>query len=181
VRRDTSSPKSVVSDPILSFHRSGFLVASPDSTAYGSLSLKNDLAAGARVERISTPEELQAAKIFPEGLELGDLLNPPMLHNFEGGWAEAAEGVKRCIELVREMGGKVIGGKKAVGVTRGEGEGGKVNGVRFEDGSVMDADIVVLATGSWTAPSFPDLKLDKHVFASGCVHTPAYTSSQLTF
>jgi len=84
----------------------------------------------------------------------------------DSGWAEAGEGVKRCIELVRELGGKVLGGKKAVGVLR-DGEEGKVNGVRFEDGSAFEAYIVVLATGSWTAPSFPELRLDKHVFASG--------------
>lgn len=95
---------------------------------------------------------------------MGDIIQPPMLHNLDGGWAAAADGVKSGMDQVERLGGVIIGGKKARNVLR---EGGKVVGIVFEDESVIKADVIILATGSWTASSFEELGLEKHIFASG--------------
>lgn len=144
--------------------RSGFVILSPDDTAYGDASLRNDQAAGARVKRIDTSEEISS--IFHSEVPLGEAIQPPMLHNLDGGWAAAADGVQRCIRHVVNLGGKVVPGKTAKAIERVDG---KVTGVIFEDGTNISADIIVLATGSWTASSFAQLELEKHVFASGSV------------
>ena len=66
--------------------------------------------------------------------------------------------------LVRGMGGVIIGGKVASSLLR---DGRRVNGVAFKDGFNIEADIVILATGSWTPITFADELLNRHVFASG--------------
>jgi len=85
--------------------------------------------------------------------------------NKEGGWANATRGVARGIELVRELGGSVEGGKVVKALAKDRK--GKTRGVKCADGEEISADLVVLATGSWTASTFPQLNLDSLCVATG--------------
>ena len=84
--------------------------------------------------------------------------------NRDGGWAFAAQGITKMTECVLSMGGKVIGGKDARGLSK---VGGRTTGVKCSDGTTMNADLVVIASGSWTASSFTDLDLENSCLATG--------------
>ena len=72
--------------------------------------------------------------------------------NYDGGWANAAQGIRLMTANVIAQCGKVLPGKSVVGV-------------HFTNGTMFDASLVILATGSWTASSFPDFNLvDKMCF-----------------
>ena len=43
----------------------------------------------------------------------------------------------------------------------------------------MEADIVLLATGAWTASAFPEIGLEKIIFASGFVLHLLFSSSNV--
>jgi len=93
--------------------------------------------------------------------------------NYDGGWAHAEAGVARAMERVRALGGKVLAGKKVVELLKESLTDGnfsqtqQTRGVRCEDGSEYTADIVVLATGAWTALDFPSLLLNEKCLATG--------------
>jgi glycine/D-amino acid oxidase-like deaminating enzyme len=75
------------------------------------------------------------------------------------------------MDKVIALGGRVLAGKDAETLLQHEG---KTSGVRCADGTVFRAQVVILATGSWTASSFPDLRLE-------CVATGQSTATiQLT-
>jgi len=59
---------------------------------------------------------------------------------------------------------KIIGGKNATELIR---QGQKTTGVRCSDGTVFEADLVVLATGSGTGSSFPNLSIGNIFQATG--------------
>ncbi|KAF7984501.1 hypothetical protein HWV62_13647 [Athelia sp. TMB] len=123
-------------------------------------------AAGTDLVTLTSSEALHA--VYPPELRadgLGTMLAPIATYSAAAGSARAAQAVARTIEAVRALGGVVLGGKTACGTVCDDS--GRLTGVRFADGEVMDADWAVLAAGAWTASAFPELGLDKVVFASG--------------
>ena len=84
--------------------------------------------------------------------------------NRDGGWAFAAQGITKMTERVLSMGGKVIGGKDARGLLKVDG---RTSGVKCSDGTTMNADLVVIASGSWTASSFIEIDLKTSCLATG--------------
>jgi sarcosine oxidase / L-pipecolate oxidase len=84
--------------------------------------------------------------------------------NHDGGWANASQGVALMAEKVKSMGAKVRPGK---GVKRLVREDGRTVGVECHDGEILSAALVVLAIGSWTAATFPELNLDTLCLATG--------------
>ena len=74
--------------------------------------------------------------------------------NYDGGWANAAEGVRLMTAGIIAQVGRVIPGKSVVKLLR---QKGTTSGVQFADGTTFDAALVILAAGSWTASSFPNL------------------------
>lgn len=85
--------------------------------------------------------------------------------NSEGGWAEAARAVGILLSRVREMGGKVIENQEVVGFVKDEN--GRTAGVKCRDGRRFEGDRIILTIGSWTASTFPELKLDSQCLATG--------------
>ena len=129
---------------------------------YTNMAYENDVALGARVEPITSPEAFHA--LFPDSADVAVLGEARGFINRDGGWAWASQGVRRAMDHVLAMGGKIVPGKAVVELMR---EGRKATGARCKDGSTFIADLVVLAPGSWTASSFPDLGLNRQCLATG--------------
>ena len=125
-------------------------------------------AAGTDLATLADAAALRA--VYPPELRdggLGSMLAPVATYSAAAGSARAAQAVERTIDAVRALGGTVLGGRAACGTLRDAS--GQLTGVKFADGSVMETDYAVLAAGAWTASAFPELGLDKVIFASGCV------------
>lgn len=101
------------------------------------------------------------------------LLRAHAYMNYDGGWAHAEAGISRAIDRVRALGGTVLAGKKVVELLKepmidgNQSNSLKTKGVRCADGSEFNADIVILATGAWTASDFPDMSLNEKCLATG--------------
>lgn len=105
--------------------------------------------------------------VFPDGVKTGSAFDGAFGYvNFESGWAFATRGIEMLMSRVIALGGKVLGGKAVTGLIRSDG---RTSGVTLADGSSMNAGLVVIASGSWTASTFrhdlPNLD-DKQQFLS---------------
>ncbi|KAI0682765.1 FAD dependent oxidoreductase [Cerioporus squamosus] len=144
------------------YHESGVYCAMQGQDSYIDEAYKNDIAQGARVDELPTPRAVRS--IFPADVNVFVPDNARGFLNHDGGWAFASQGVERMMAKVTSLGGKIIPGKAAVELLKTDG---KAAGVRCADGSVLEADLVVLAVGSWTASAFPELGLDGQCLATG--------------
>ncbi|KAJ7647653.1 FAD dependent oxidoreductase [Roridomyces roridus] len=140
------------------YHESGvFCISGGDSTSdYAHKSYLNDLELGERVEF------MDAADLWmPRMAPLRGYLNR------DNGWANAGQGISVIMNKITALGGRILPGKEAKELIK---EGQKITGVRCSDGTVLEADLVVLATGSWTESAFPAVRQGKLFQASGqCV------------
>nr|GAT57831.1 predicted protein [Mycena chlorophos] len=147
------------------YHESSVLVLGSDTgPAYARESYKNDAAMGLRVEPLQTLDAVRG--IFPETVKTGDFAGLTGYLNRDGGWANAGQGVSILIEKIKHLGGKILPGKSVVEIIH-PGSSLKATGVRCSDGSVFDADLVVLASGSWTASAFPEYSIGDLYRATG--------------
>jgi sarcosine oxidase/L-pipecolate oxidase len=136
--------------------RSGVLVlGSADSTTdYKDKSYANDLEMGQRVVLLNDQSAIR--DIFPSQAQVGDFYQHTGYLNRDSGWANARQGLSILMSKITALNGKILGGKN---VTELIHQGQKTTGVRCTDGTVVEADLVVLATGSWTASTFPDVSV----------------------
>lgn len=132
--------------------------------SYIDKAFENDIAHRARVVTLENPDAIRA--IFPTGLNLSLPHDARGFLNYDGGWAFASQGIERMMYKVSALGGKIIPGKTVAELLRNNGDG-TVTGIRCTDESVLYANIIVLAAGSWTASAFPDLGLDGQCLATG--------------
>jgi sarcosine oxidase/L-pipecolate oxidase len=145
------------------FRRSGVLVIRTDSGGYGNAAYKNDIALGAHL--VDLPDADSIRSIFPVGVPLA-MFSPSTAGylNRDGGWAFAAQGVAKLLDRVKALGAKVVPGQ---GATELAHRAGQVIGVNCAGGKVFEADVIVIAAGSWTACSFPELDLGTRCLATG--------------
>ena len=129
---------------------------------YSDKSYTNDIALGARIEDLTTPEAIHA--IFPPGVPTVSFEGTSGYLNRDGGWAFAEQGVFQLMQKVQKQGAQIIAGKSVVELVKKEGRTG---GVKCADGTAYDADLVVIASGSWTPSSFPTLDLHGKCLATG--------------
>ncbi|KAA1470565.1 FAD dependent oxidoreductase [Dentipellis sp. KUC8613] len=144
------------------YQESGVLVLGSGGTSYATQSYLNDVALGSRIKLLENAESIHA--VFPSDVRTGAFENYQGYLNLDGGWARAADGVSRMTAAVVALGGRVISGKPAVGLLK---EGQKVTGVRCSNGEEINADLVVIAAGSWTASSFTELNVGHECLATG--------------
>lgn len=137
-------------------------------SGYGDGAYQNDVALGVRLKDLKTPEEIKS--IFPSGVKTASFEGSSGYINYDGGWAFASQGVAVLLERVKKLGAVVYPGKGVVDLIKGED--GKTRGVKASDGSSYDADLVVIASGSWTPSSFPKLNLYDKCLATGLVSLP---------
>ena len=146
--------------------RSGVLVLGSSSDIsidnYATKYYENDVVIGSRLHALKDGEAIRS--VFPKGVNVASFEKSSGYLNLDGGWANAAQGIQFMTARVVAFGGKVIPGKSVVKLLR---ENGRTSGVQFSDGTTYDATLVVLATGSWTASSFPDLDFTGKCIATG--------------
>jgi len=148
------------------YHESGVLVLGTSShsakNAYTSKSYDNDVALGSRLDVLKDGAAIRS--VFPRDVKVASFETSAGYFNYDGGWANAAQGVSIMTANVIIQGGKVISRKHATQLLQRDG---KTFGVKCGDGTVFNADLVILATGSWTASSFPDLDFNGKCIATG--------------
>ncbi|KAI1785219.1 FAD dependent oxidoreductase [Ganoderma leucocontextum] len=144
------------------YHESGVYCAMAHTDSYTGRAYENDMAVGAAVETLPHPEAIRL--VFPSTAKVSPADDARGYINRDGGWVFASQGIQRIMDKVASLGGKLVPGKAVSELARSNG---RVSAVQCADGSVYDADLVVLATGSWSASAFPDLGLDSQCVATG--------------
>lgn len=167
----------------LFFNRSGVLVCGIETSLHENRALQNDRKHGARIKRLQTATDCNTSRlatsvaddletvtleeIFDPGVSVGEgISHTHGYFNADGGWANSKRAIERTMELVQKLGGKIIPGKEVLSTIK---DHSRTRGVKCKDGSEFAADMVVLATGSWTASTFPELQLGKRALATGFV------------
>ncbi|KAI0057880.1 FAD dependent oxidoreductase [Artomyces pyxidatus] len=144
------------------YHESGVLVLGSKTAPYASEAYLNDVALGARITDLENDNAIRA--VFPPEIKTGTFENTAGYLNMDGGWAFAAQGVSKMTAQVVAMGGHLLAGKHVTGLLR---ENGKTVGVKLHDGATIAADLVIIATGSWTASTFHDVDLSEKCLSTG--------------
>jgi sarcosine oxidase / L-pipecolate oxidase len=148
--------------------RSGVLVLR-GTTAYGAAALSNDVNHGADILLGNDP---LIRSSFPEDAAVLSNLEHAYL-NQNGGWANATVAMTRMIALAKQLGAQFLTGHALddlVFKTEPGKKGQRVVGIKTANGTVLDADVVILAMGAWTASSLcarSDLGVADKVVASG--------------
>ncbi|KAL5504668.1 hypothetical protein ACEPAH_7331 [Sanghuangporus vaninii] len=164
------------------YYESGVLICGIEADLHGNRAFQNDHKHGAHIKRIATliesdetsrlaPSEankletVTLEEIFDPGVSVGSSISHTHGYfNEDGGWAHSKRAMERAMELVKELGGKIIPGKEVSSTIKDQS---RTRGVKCKDGSEFAADIVILAIGSWTASTFPELKLGRRALATG--------------
>ncbi|TCD64557.1 hypothetical protein EIP91_003914 [Steccherinum ochraceum] len=154
------------------YQESGVLVLGSASASYADKAYANDIALGARIDTLASPDAIRA--VFPSTVKTASFDGLSGYVNHDGGWAQASKSMSILLEKVIAFeGASVIPGKAVTGLLRkADGEAGKERtvGVKCDDGTEYDAELVVLAAGSWMASTFPELDLQEKCVATGqCV------------
>ncbi|RDB25467.1 L-pipecolate oxidase [Hypsizygus marmoreus] len=149
------------------YHESGVVVLGiSDNQAYADEAYQNDLAEGVQLKPLSNAEAIRG--VFSSHVPIAGFDKNSGYLNVDGGWANAGQGLSMMISKVTSLGGKILPGKKVINIAR---DNGSVRHVQCDDGTVYDASLVVIATGSWTPSNFPGLiSRQKYGLATGqCV------------
>ena len=150
-------------------HRSGVMIlgdkGNRNDSDYAALSLENDKAMGARVVQMTDSDTI--ASRFPPGVPLGDMSTLSGYINLDGGWAHATLGIQACMEQIVSLGGQIEGGHHVVGLSYDDAH--RVTGVKLQSGATLTAEVIVIATGSWTPSAFAteNLGLSDRFLATG--------------
>ncbi|KAG7091015.1 hypothetical protein E1B28_010077 [Marasmius oreades] len=156
-----------------SYQESGVLLLgySNGVGTYAHEAYENDVNQGVRVLKLDTDRAVENALKEMLGSQAPssiDFRGMSGYMNYDSGWADAGKGTLAMISRVKALGGEVVGGKTVRKLIRNSD--GLTTGVECVDGCSFDADLVVLATGSWTPSAFPDLGLEMKCVATGqCV------------
>ncbi len=131
------------------FHEDGFLLLSKTSLAPGGFeheSMQTLVARGHAIERItgeSLPRKFPAwsAALYPDGY-----------FNKEAGWIESGKALASMIADATTEGVVVRQGTPVVRLVE---RGGVIRGVETASGEILEADVVLVASGAWTPSLVP--------------------------
>jgi sarcosine oxidase/L-pipecolate oxidase len=139
------------------------------SLVYADESFINDLELGCSLLPLPDPASVRSA--LPSDVRTGSFEGDGLVYyrrkgylNRDGGWADAGQGVRILLSEVKKLGVKVLSEKPVSNI---QWDDGKATGVSCADGTTYDADVVVLATGSWTPSAFRDLDLGGRCLSTG--------------
>ncbi|KZS88241.1 FAD dependent oxidoreductase [Sistotremastrum niveocremeum HHB9708] len=179
------------------YHECGvLLVGAPSSTSseskYHVKALSNDLSLNLPITSLPTRESFEEE--FGLTLESSQSQQPSTTTGayiaHTAGWAAAANGIKTLMSHVSALGAEIRAGVKVTGFSYAESESKDrrtVRGVRAEGGEEITADWIIVASGSWTASSFPTsssselakVDLGKKLLATGqCLATIQLSPSE---
>ncbi|KZT23554.1 FAD dependent oxidoreductase [Neolentinus lepideus HHB14362 ss-1] len=153
--RDTSEWDNV-------YHESGVLVLGTGDSSYIDQAYANDVSMGARTTSFRDAPSLRA--IFTQDIAIAYSETSSGYLNYDGGWADAAKGTSLMISKIAALGARILPGKTAKKLLK---ESEKTIGAEFTDGTVVRADLVIVATGSWTTSIFPELDFGEKCLATG--------------
>lgn len=160
--------------------RSGVIVIglSNDDTgaignSYAFESYKNDIALGSRCKELRDGKSICAC--FPADVATASFEKCAGYLNLDGGWVDAGKALTILLKEVAALNGKVLPGKRVSRLLRheqapadGKDQGGsRIIGIECSDGTVLKAELVIIATGSWTPSTFPELGLERISLATG--------------
>ena len=134
--------------------------------SYADEAYRNDLNLGCSLVPLPDPGNIRSA--FPSGVPVGSF-DKAYLHckgyiNRDGGWADAGQGVRILLSKVQSLGAVIHAGKSVCSIQQKDGT---VTGLSCTDGDFYEAELVVIATGSWSPSAFPDLGLQHTCLATG--------------
>ncbi|KAF9526632.1 FAD dependent oxidoreductase [Crepidotus variabilis] len=148
-----------------------------DNHPYADKSYHNDVVLGSRLNNLPNGEAIR--EVFPPDVRTGTFEQSAGYLNLDSGWANAGKGLRRLMQHIETLNGRILPGKEVNKILRHSVEqpkevspakqqaAGKISGVQCADGSIVLADLVVIATGSWTPSAFTDLDLGKVCLATG--------------
>lgn len=148
--------------PLLSVRCGVFVLQAEGNEVYTDQAYHNDIALGAKIRDLKNTQDIQS--IFPPGVKTASFEGRTGYLNLEGGWAYASQSMLLLMIKVANIGAKI---HPARAVTELVKENGRTKGVRCADGSEYEADLVVLASGSWTPSTFSSLPLYDKCLATG--------------
>lgn len=119
---------------------------------------------GLDVRLLDAQSDIQT--LFPPTVKLTSFNEYTGYLNRDGGWAHAQQGIVRLAEKVKSMGGQIIIEHTVKRLIRKDN---KTTGVECVNGAVFNASIVIIATGAWSAATFPELQLQDMFLATGLV------------
>lgn len=133
------------------FHETGILLLSSEPMApggfeYDSHALLSGM--GHALERVDSAWLARSCPAFKEGRFVDGYRNPI------GGWAESGAVVAAEARRARRMGVTI---EEGFGVDAFVERGGRVVGVRSTAGRALEADVVVVAAGTWITTLLPEL------------------------
>ncbi|THH33067.1 hypothetical protein EUX98_g1151 [Antrodiella citrinella] len=146
------------------YHECGVVVLGQSKASYANKAYTNDVSLGARISTLSTPSAVRS--VFPSTVSTGSFEDLTGYVNHDGGWATAATAMSRILQKVKDLGATVIAGKAVTSLLKRDTDG-TTRGVKCADESEYEADLVVLAAGSWMASAFPDQGLQAKCVATG--------------
>ncbi|KAG8996236.1 hypothetical protein FRB94_001163 [Tulasnella sp. JGI-2019a] len=134
------------------YRESGLMVLG--NAGYVAASQANDIAIGSTVTLI--PNGAAIRNVIPDHIPLGSLIGSPISGYItpNGGWADAEAGMKALLQKVVDLGGRVLAGNRVNSLIIDEMTN-VVGGVQVNGGEEIEADVTILATGSWTASLLP--------------------------
>jgi len=142
--------------------------------SYTENSYHNDIAVGSALQKL--PDGRAIRGMFPPQIRTAGFNKRAGYINFEGGWANATQALAIMTSNVVSLNGKVMVSKNVTNIIR---QHGRTTGVECSDGTLYDASLLVLATGSWTHSAFPELNLSSRCFATGqCIAMMHVTSEE---
>ena len=114
------------------------------------------------MERLENGDQIRS--VFPSDVRTATFSECSGYLNRDGGWANAGQGLSMLLNEVIALKGKVLPGKSVQRILRRDG---KAIGIQCADGSIFDAGLIIIATGSWTPSAFPELDLAHMCLATG--------------
>jgi sarcosine oxidase/L-pipecolate oxidase len=139
-----------------------------DKDTYANDSYKNDVNLRQRVEFLGTGEAIRAC--FPPQIPMPSFDKSIGYLNQDGGWVNAAQGLSLLLKRVIALNGEVLPGKNVIKLCPREKiseYGCPTIEIQCSDSTVLSADLVIVATGSWTASAFPELAIGNICLATG--------------
>lgn len=133
------------------FHETGFLVLSSEPMCPGGFEYDSH---AALVGRGYPLERLDGAAIRRRFPVLGEGAFSDGYYNPVGGWAESGAVLASEVNRARRAG---IGFEEGCRVASLVESAGRTTGVRLASGRELEADVVVVAAGTWTATLLPEL------------------------
>ncbi|GAA5863522.1 hypothetical protein JCM3774_006511 [Rhodotorula dairenensis] len=143
------------------FHECGVVVGTDAKHPQADYVTKSfDLNCRSEKATVGALEEGSGIKnLYPAQVETNDFQGAIAYRNHVGGWAASRDAVVGAIDLARSLGVKFVAAEAETLLFRSsDPQHPDVRGILTTDGRYFEADLTILACGSWTPKLLPELK-----------------------